>query len=784
MTCCGGNIVADKVVEASRVSAQADRLGELTQYADKAESGDTRYIFACPQIHCGSCIAVIEKQLAQLPSVKSVRVNLTLKRILLEMAGNAPVLPAILELERLGYGVVPIDGTGLQQSSAGKEGKALLRALAVAGFAAMNIMLLSVSNWSGADGPTRDLFHLISILIAVPAVAYSGQTFFSSAYKALRNGHLNMDVPISLAVLMALGMSIFETFAHGDEVYFDAAVSLLFFLLIGRYLDQIMRQKARNALDGLARLAARGANVILPSGLLEYRPLDEIPVGSRLRVVPGERIPLDGQMVSGISDFDLSIITGESEPVTLKDGAQLMAGTLNITAAMEMISTRSVEKSYLAEVSKMLQSAENGRGRYVQLADRMARLYAPAVHLLALLAFGYWMFATAGDWHTSIYIAVAVLIVTCPCALGLAVPVVHVIGSGRLFEKGILMRDGSALERLAETNHVVFDKTGTLTTDRPVVASSTLVDLPIGSAERELSVRLVKALARQSSHPSGRAIYGYLDSVPASLSDEIREVAGCGMESSHEGRIIRLGKPEWVAEIASGRAPGHGSHDNNLNDMAFAIEGSAPAYFRIEEELRSDAIAAVSSLKAENLPVDILSGDRSQKVERIADQLAIDNFVSNCSPAGKMDHIRQLQQSGAKKVLMIGDGINDAPSLALSHASMAPASASEIGRNTADFIFTRNDLAAIPDAYRIAIKARTLIKQNFGLAIAYNCIAVPLAFSGNVSPLIAAIAMSSSSLVVIANSMRLRWREKAGKNVEAASKVQSRPNLKPEFRGA
>ncbi|MGB7336811.1 MAG: heavy metal translocating P-type ATPase, partial [Salaquimonas sp.] len=386
----------------------SDRIedAELRHSAVSMPNGFTQYVFSAPSIHCGSCIRIIEKELTLMPGVKEVRVNLTLKRVVvtLESGEVSPVL-IVHKLEDLGFSAQIFEPGGNMDQLQKRQSSSLLRAMAVAGFSAMNIMLLSVSTWSGADGATRDLFHLISALIAVPTVAYSGQVFFISALKALRHGHLNMDVPISLAVVLALGMSIFETLNHGETAYFDAAVSLLFFLLIGRYLDQLMRERARNAVNSLSRLAAKGGTIVRPSGELYYMVIDEIEPGMVLHLLPGDKIPVDGRIVSGITDLDLSLVTGESAPVTMGVGDEVQAGTHNLTGVIRLEVLRPAKESFLAEVAEMLSAAENGRGAYVRIADRMAKLYAPAVHLLALFAFIGWMFSTGGDWHQSLYIA-------------------------------------------------------------------------------------------------------------------------------------------------------------------------------------------------------------------------------------------------------------------------------------------------------------------------------------------------------------------------------------------
>jgi Cu2+-exporting ATPase len=734
----------------------AERQGEVSEWVLNEElsrtgrtlpDGTTEYVLSVPGIHCGACISAIEPELMKVAGVIQARVNLTLRRVTVRL-DSAERRPAFLvrELQDLGYKAMPFEAGQREEEEARKQSAVLLRSLAVAGFAAGNIMLLSVSVWSGAEGATRDLFHMISAMIALPAVAYAGQPFFRSAWAALRSGHLNMDVPISLGVLLAVAMSLYETFKGGPEAYFDAAVTLLFFLLAGRYLDQLMREKARSAVTGLTRLAAKGAIAVTPDGKLFYKPLDEVMPGDVLRVAAGERVPVDGRILRGSTDLDRSLVTGESVPVSAVEGQDVEAGTLNLTGSIDMEAVRGAGQSFLAEVMRMMEAAEQGRGRYVRIADRLSRMYAPAVHVLAALAFVSWMIVTH-DWHASLYTAISVLIITCPCALGLAVPVVHVVGAGRLFEHGILMRDGSALERMAEADHAVFDKTGTLTSGMPHVELPSLTDEEADIAQ---------TLAANSAHPASRAVAAALLRRQPRVVNEIRETPGYGIEGMIDGRKARLGRSSWVDEIADATTRGVGS------GLAFAIEGSPKRRFILSETLRDDAAATISALRAAGMDSELVSGDSPAAVRSAALLAGIKVHAAEATPQGKIDRLADLRAEG-HKVLMVGDGLNDAPALAAGHVSMAPASASDAGRQAADFVFTRDSLMAVAQARTISIAARRLVQQNFALAVAYNFLLVPLAFAGMVTPLVAAVAMSTSSILVIGNSLRLRGAGRAEK---------------------
>ncbi len=738
MTCCTVN------VPKKPIDAQTERFNKYEAFlhaGHENEDGSVRYSISIPGVHCGACIASVESALAGKSGLNTARVNLTLKRLNLELAQTADLADILSSVEELGFDIYPIDMGDLAELENERQSTQLLKALAVAGFASMNIMLLSVSVWSGAENSTRDLFHIISAIIAVPVVFYSGQVFFRSAMGALKAGRLNMDVPISLAVLLALGMSIYETLSGGSEAYFDAATMLLFFLLIGRYLDQKMRERARNSVISLSNLAAKGANQLMGDGSLSYIPADEIVPGMILRLRPGDRVPADGTIVKGSTEFDRALVTGESDPTNAVAGHKIEAGALNLTGLVDLKVDKSADQSFLAEIGRMLEAAEQGRGHYTRIADRMARIYAPAVHLLALITFLYWLWSTNGDWHASLTTAIAVLIITCPCALGLAVPVAHVVAASRLMKEGILMRDGGALERLAEVRSAIFDKTGTLTTGTPQVAK-----MPSLTARNRA---ILKALASHSNHPASRAIVQELTGFEATALEDIREIPGFGIEGSWRQKRVRLGRAAWVIEIAS-----H-TQDQDWNGLCFVIEGEKPSQIQLDENVRSGAHDAISQLRDMGISAEILSGDTKQKVATVAYEVGIKAFSADQMPKDKFAHLSHLEAVDDYAV-MIGDGINDAPALAAAHVSMAPATAADVGRQAADFIFTRESLMSVPFALEMAKRTRTIIKQNFGLALIYNLIAVPLAFAGYVTPLFAAIAMSASSILVVANAMRLQ----------------------------
>ncbi len=692
-------------------------------------------------LHCAACVWLIESVLARQPGVVSARVNMTTRRLVLRWrACETDADSLVASVAALGYRLVPFDPAVLDREGERRE-KELLRAMAVAGFAAGNVMLLSVSVWAGhfqGMGPaTRDLLHWISALIALPAIAYAGVPFYRSAITVLRAGHLNMDVPISLAVVLAAGMSLHETATGGPHAYFDSAVTLLFFLLVGRYLDHRARGKARVAGEHLLALAATAATVIEADGRRRIVPPTRLRPGMAVLAAAGERIAVDGRVTAGTSDVDTSLINGETVPAPVAPGTDVFAGTLNLSAPLTVEVGAVGEDTLLAEIVRLVEAAEQGRARHVALADRVARLYAPVVHGLALLTFlGWWLWVGA-PWQESLLIAIAVLIVTCPCALALAVPAVQVIASGRLLRRGILVKSGSALERLAGTDTVVFDKTGTLTTGRPELMDDTAID---GDA-----LRLAASMAAASTHPLARALVRAVPGAP--VAGGVREEPGRGLAVAGSGGEVRLGSRAWCG-IADD------DHHSDGPELWLARPDAAPVRFAFADRPRDDAAEVVAALKERELAVALLSGDRGPVVGATARRVGIDDWHAGCAPGDKVVRLQDLAAAG-RHVLMVGDGLNDAPALAAATVSLSPSTAADVSQTAADAVFQGDRLEPVLEALGVARRADRLVRQNFLLAFLYNGVTIPLAVAGLVTPLVAAIAMSASSVAVIANALRL-----------------------------
>lgn len=692
---------------------------------------DTR--LTAPGIRCAGCIAKIERGLSEIDGVDTARVNFSAKRVAIRHGPSLDEAALIEAMRGLGFEAQAAAANPLALDD--QDAKALLRALAVAGFGMMNIMLLSVSVWSGAGGVTRDLFHWLSALIALPVVAYSGRPFFASALMALRHRRTNMDVPISIGVLLATALSFYETAIGGEHAYFDGAVMLLFFLLAGRALDATMRNRTRAGIGALLGRMGRSASVLQPDGSTRPIEADRLEPGMVMLVAAGEALAADGVVEFGSAVIDNSMLTGEATPQRVVAGAEVHAGAINLLDPIRVRITAAASDTAIAEIARLMDEAGQSRSHYVRIADRASRLYAPFVHTLAALSFACWMVAGAG-WHQSLVIAIAVLIITCPCAMGLAVPAAQVVASGALIKRGLLVKDGSALERLAEADVALLDKTGTLTVGEPQPDVS-------GLNPEESTIAL--ALAQQSRHPLSRGLAKALTAqgtVPAPLSD-VYERSGEGVFGAWEEKPVAL-------ERAAADAKGLG-----LN-LRVGERRQAVTFI---DRLRSDAADTLAELQELGMEPSMLSGDRESAVAEMGGKLGIPAQWA-LKPDDKLRVLEELKSQGHTP-LMVGDGLNDGPALAAAHVSIAPGTASDVSQQAADAVFIGERLMPVALAVRVARRTMRIVRQNFAFAIGYNLLAVPIAVAGLVTPLIAALAMSLSSLVVIGNSLRLATASRA-----------------------
>jgi Cu2+-exporting ATPase len=709
---------------------------DLSGFLGHEATGSATLELLVPGARCAACMAKIERGLAAQPGVKQARLNLTAHKLSVTFDGpKGDPTRIIAALDDLGYRATLFDPAKAKEAE-DREGRRLTLALGVAGFGAGNVMMFSVPVWAGLFGQelepgTRTLMYWLSAIIATPCALYAGMPFFQSAWASLRRRRANMDVPISIGVLLTLAVSFSETIQGGRHAYFDAAVSLLFLLLIGRWLDHKLRARAQGAARDLLALQAPVALRLDASGHELGVPVAEVAVGDLLAVAPGQRVPVDGRIESGASQIDNALITGETAPAAVAAGSQVHAGALNLDGRLVMRAEAPSQDSALAAIARLMEAGAQSKSAYVRLADKAASIYVPTVHSLALATFLGGMAFGLGA-REALMRAAAVLIVTCPCALGLAVPAVQTAASGRLFRKQVLVKSGAALERLAEADHVVFDKTGVLTEGRPQ-----LVD-----ADPAL-VAASAPLARASRHPLAQALAR--EAGPGPVAEQVRETAGQGVEGLIGGRAAKLGRAAFLGvEAATSRE----------TELWFGFAGETPQRLAFADTLRPDAARAVAALEARGLSVEVLSGDVAAAVARAAQAAGVERWRAGLTPFDKADAIDGLK-AASHKTLMVGDGLNDAAALARAHVSMAPGAAVDASQNAADLVFEGESLMAVVDAIDVARAAKHRALENFGFSALYNLVAAPAAILGLVNPFFAALAMSGSSLIVTLNALRM-----------------------------
>jgi Cu2+-exporting ATPase len=704
-------------------------------------NGENKIKLLVENITCGACVWLIETALMREYGVKYARINMTDNSLTIVWQGDeGKINTMVATLENLGYKVSPFNPERLGKVDLDAEHD-LLKRMAVAGFGLAQVMMISIAVWSGFFQHSlgeylRLFFNILIMLIAVPCLFYSAQPFVLSAYKVVRKGYVNMDVPISLSILVIIMVSLQEIIASGEFTYFDSALMLVFFLLIGRYLDLRARNRARKEAVRLIMQQSQSAS-ILQNGKVALLDIKDVQVGDYAIITAGEKIPVDGVIVEGETDVNNSVITGESIPVAVKVGERVSAGAINLSSPIKVRVTAVGEDTMLAEIVKLIENAEHSKSKYVQLADKLARYFTTVILLLATGTFIVWFALLGASSREALLNAASVMIIACPCALGLAVPVVNVVATSRLFEDGCLVKNKSALERLAEIDTVVFDKTGTLTANSPKIHNA-------DDFSREEQV-IIASLAGNSHHPLS-LILQKLTEERVELT-EVKEIKGQGVEARFGGSKVQIGSGDFC-EVTNAKA------DDVYLEVWFCQEGNEPKRIIMHDTIPKSAKKMIDVLKGV-YQVVLLSGDRQAAVKEVASALGIKRYYSEKKPQDKYKMLDTMAASG-HKVAMVGDGLNDSAALSRAHASLSPRTAIDLSQNCADVIY--HDISAVSLVLRVARLAKTVIKQNFAISIGYNVVTVPLAMMGYVNPVVAALAMSLSSICVILNSLRINNR--------------------------
>jgi len=705
-------------------------------------------------ITCAACVWLNEAHLAKQPGVTAVDINYATRRARVRWDTRVTQLSTLLSaIQAIGYRAHPYDATKSEQLAQQERRTAQWR-LFVAGFGMMQVMMYAVPVYLADGDMTPDIERLMrwaSLLLTLPVMVYSAAPFFVSAWRDLRLRRVGMDVPVALGVGSAFLASVWATLTDAGEVYFDSVTMFVFFLLGGRYLEMMARQKATRGIEALSRAIPAFAERLphWPAGEAERVAVAHLAPGDVVRVKPGETIPGDGVILDGESSVDESLLTGESRPAARRIGEAVVGGSVNVASPLTIRLERVGEATRLASIRRLMEQAAAEKPALVLLADRIAQRFVWALLALALATGIYWLQA---DPARALWICVAVLVVSCPCALSLATPAALTVATGALAKIGVLVTRGHAIETLARATHWIFDKTGTLTLGRPAVS-----DFGIAAGlDAERVFAEVRALEQASEHPLARALCAKIGAGETARAVRLRAVTGQGVEAVVADRPLRIGAPAFVAALHGQPLPEAARRWLEAGDGVVLLGDAAGwrAWFRISDELRPGAREALAQLARLNTRVTILSGDAPETVAKVAQTLKVRDHRGGMTPEAKHAAVREIQAGGAT-VAMVGDGVNDAPVLAQAHVSIAMGSGADLARSQADVVLLADDLAALAKGVALARRTLRIIRQNLGWAFAYNLVAIPLAMTGWVTPWMAGIGMSASSLLVVLNALRL-----------------------------
>ncbi len=743
-----------------------DALQEsFVSVSDDARDGSIREASLILEgIVCAACVWLNERNVKQLEGVVDFRVNYSTHRASLKWDNDKIKLSDVLQaIANTGYNAHPFDPARLDAIHQ-KEKSAALRRIALAGMGMMQVMMPAIAIYLGENSDMsesmRNFLRWISLIITTPVVLYSSSVFFTSAWRDLKQGVFGMDVPVSLAIGSAFIASVWATATNSGEVYFDSVVMFTFFLLLGRFLEMGARHKAGQVADALVRLLPQTATRLEKdkkgSDVQTVVTASELALGDRVLIRPGETIPADGSVIEGISSANESLLTGESLPRPKQVGDTLVGGSVNVESPLTMRVDKLGDSTMLSSIIRLLDRAQSEKPNLAKFADKSAGWFVLLLLGIAVAVFVTWWFI---DPSRAFWIALSVLVITCPCALSLATPAALTAATGNLTEQGVLATRGHALETLAKINHVIFDKTGTLTHGNLKSTKTTV----LGKYSQKECESVAASLEVASEHPIAKAIQS-LSTKPEKIA-QLSAESGRGVEGKLDNRRIRLGTRSYVAELAGKfsreeereeNASSDKESDESLTTRVYLGTNSEwLAVFYLQDEIRESSKSTVENLQSMGIKVSLLSGDNQQAVDLVSESLGIKSATAELLPADKLQALQLLQSQG-EIVAMLGDGVNDAPVLAAADVSIAMGSGSQLAQASADMILLSENLAQLPSAIKLSQRMQTIIHQNFAWAILYNVVAIPLASMGWVSPWMAAIGMSVSSIVVVLNALRLK----------------------------
>ena len=733
-------------------STNFDAPAFYARYVTADADGFSEVSLIIEGIHCAACVWLNEKALDKMEGVVEAYINHTNNKAHIVWDDEMLKLSQIIDMIRaIGYDAFPYDPE-IQEARAEKERKDYYLRIAVAVFAMMNIMTVAVAQYAGFfTGMAQAIKNILNVaewVLSTPVLFYSGWVFFRGAYYGLRTKTVNMDILVATGALLTYVYSIYITLAEKGEAYFDSVTMIITFVLIGKFLEVLSKKSAADTLDMLSKHAPAEVT-LLKDGTQESISVSAVNVGDILLLKAGERAGIDGEILSGEGSFDESSLTGESEPIFKRVGDHVVSGTTSIDAVVQYRALKDFEHSTLSNILTMLERSMAKKPKIEQLANRLSEYFSATILLLAFVTFLFWWF-WPHDFETAFMVGISVVIIACPCALALATPVATLVGLGQGAKWGILFKQAAHLEALAKADTLVLDKTGTITEGRPKVVASAWFDTPQTHTENR---QMLRALLNASKHPVAIGVAEALaeTSGPNALPelDEVNQIAARGMVARCKGRMLTGGNALLLRE--QGIAP-TGQSDHTL--FYFAVDGTLIARFELADQPKRDAASAIGALMHAGIDVVMLTGDHASAAAKVAGAVGIEHYHAALTPGDKAQLIAQMQAQG-HRVVMAGDGVNDTLALAQAEIGIAMGNGSDIAIDVSDIVLMNDTLGSLEAAFRIGRATFALIKQNLALSLVYNAVTIPLAMAGYIIPLVAAISMSASSLLVVGNSMRI-----------------------------
>ncbi|WP_375754028.1 heavy metal translocating P-type ATPase [Vibrio sp. HN007] len=725
---------ADLVPEQLQALVNYDNEEVQSEFVRKSDN-QSEVTLSLEGVTCAACAWLIEKQMNDKPGVDSIRVNTTTNRAILRWDNTQAKLSELLSsIHHLGYKAAPFEADAYEASYQ-QSMKQYLYRLGVAGIATMQVMMLAVALYfemfSDLDAEFKQYFRIVSLIFATPVLLYSALPFYLNAWRSIRGRTLGMDVPVSIALIFAYIASFVAVVGEKGEVFFESISMFTFFLLLGRFLEMRARRKAAAASANLLKLIPAMATKIDGSQV----PVKTLKKGDKIRVLPGEHISADGVVQKGRIHVDESMLTGESIPVVKSVGDQVYAGTLNTDESFELEVTQSKAESMLSNIVRLQDEAQLSKPKVAEIADIVARYFVAAILIIAAATWFYWQQNKPED---AFWIMLAVLVATCPCALSLATPTAITCATSRLGDLGILLRKNHVFETLCKVNHLVIDKTGTLTEGKIEIDSVEVFN----GFDESLACAIAATMEKHANHPIAKA-FNKFDTLDVDV-DSAKNIIGSGVSANWNQKECRIGNARFVLS------------NEQIRDSAsvyLSVDGAHVATFKYRDPIRNESINFISKVSNAGIKTTLLTGDTAVNAEHVAKEIGIDSVVADASPTGKLDYLNSLESDDI--TLMVGDGINDAPTLAGAHLSVAMGGGTDIAKASADMVLLGDKLDKLLAARQLALKTRSIIRQNLLWSLGYNVLILPLAVAGLVAPYIAVVGMSASSIIVVSNSLRL-----------------------------